>query len=145
MATDARRSLALLSGLALIGSVSIYFASLAGHSLDAMHFWPFALHLGIFALMIPMCVIEYPSMKQRTFYWKEFAEGKPAWIVPTIKGLGIFCLAHFVLFLVLSHAASPEIVNGQFALNDQGIIRKILTGHEYLRLKGDELRLFATG
>jgi hypothetical protein len=140
-----RRSLAILSGLALLASVAIYVASFDGLTLDGMRFWPFALHLGIFALFVPMCVIEYSPITQRTFFMKGFAIGKPTWVVPGIQILVIFYLVHFTLFLILSHAASPQIVNGQFALNDHGTIKKILTQHAYLNLKGDELRLFAAG
>jgi hypothetical protein len=134
-----------MSALALITSVCIFLASFMGLSLDAMHIWPFVLHLGIFALLIPMCVIEYPSMARRTFFSKEFADGKPPWVVPISRGLAIFFVAHFILFLVLSHLASPGIANGPFVLNDHGTIKKILTRPEYLRLKGYELRLFAAG
>jgi hypothetical protein len=140
-----RRSLALVSGLALAVSIAIYGASFAGLTFDAMFLWAFVLHLGIFALAIPMYAIGNSSIQQRRFFWKGFANGRPTWAVPGIKILGIFCIAHFVLFLVLSHAASPEFVNGQFVLNDHGTIKKILTHNEYLSLKGDELRLFATG
>jgi hypothetical protein len=140
-----RQSLGLLSGLAFVACIAIYGASFVGLTLDGLHLWPFAITLGIFALMIPMCVIEYESMAQRTFFWKGFADDKPNWVVPTIKGLGILYLIHFILFLALSHAASPDIVNGQFVLDDHGTIKRMLTEREYLRLKGDELRLFATG
>jgi hypothetical protein len=102
-----RRPIAILSGLALLASVAIYVASFDGQTLDEMRFWPFALHLGIFALFVPMCVIEYSPMTQRIFFMKGFAIGKPTWVVPGIQILGIFYFAHIVLFLVLSHAASP--------------------------------------
>ena len=41
--------------------------------------------------------------------------------------------------------ASPEIINGQYVLNNHGQIVRVLTRYEYLRLKGAELRLFASG
>ncbi len=72
----------------------------------------------------------------REFFWKGFAETRPQWTVTTIKGLGIFALLHFVLFLVLTHGCSPEIVNGAFVLNDHGTIRRVLDQTEYLSLKG---------
>jgi hypothetical protein len=90
-------------------------------------------------------VIEYQPMAQRTFFMKGFAVGKPSWIVSGINTLGIFFAAHLVLFLVLSHAASPEIVNGQFVLNDHGTIKEMLTERAYFHLKADELRFFASG
>jgi len=67
------------------------------------------------------------------------------WVVPTFKLLGVFFAIHFVLFLIQSHAASPKIKNGEYILDNHGQIVKVLTEREYFRLKGAELRLFATG
>jgi hypothetical protein len=52
---------------------------------------------------------------------------------------------HFIVFLWQSHAASPEIKDGNYVLNNHGHILRMLTKSEYLRLKAGELRLFATG
>lgn len=84
-------------------------------------------------------------MTQRTFFWKGFAAGKPSWALPAIKLLGLLFLLHFVIFLVASRASSPEMMNGQFVLSDHGSIRQVISERQYLRLKGDELRMFATG
>ncbi len=70
-----------------------------------------------------------------TFYWKQFSQGMPKWVVPTVKLLGLFFFFHFILFLVQSHAASPQINDGQYVLNNHGQIVKALTQLEYLRLK----------
>ena len=69
----------------------------------------------------------------------------PKWIVPTIKLLGLFFLFHFILFLVQSHAASPQIRDGQYVLDSHGQIVKALTQSEYFKLKSAELRMFAAG
>lgn len=141
----ARRLLALLSSIGVAISLVIYVASFGALTLDRMGNWIFVLHIGIFFLLIAMYAIEYSAIRNRTFFWDGFKRGKPAWSVPSIQFLGLFFIIHFVLFLVLSHAASPEIMNGQYVLNDHGQIRKILTESEYLSLKGSELRIFATG
>jgi hypothetical protein len=80
-----------------------------------------------------------------TFYWKQFSQGMPKWVVPTIKLLGLFFFFHFILFLVQSQAASPQIEDGQYVLNNHGQIVQALTQLEYFRLKGAELRMFAAG
>jgi hypothetical protein len=49
------------------------------------------------------------------------------------------------LFLVQSHASAPEIINGQYVLDNHRQIVKVLTQPEYWTLKGAELRIFATG
>jgi len=107
--------------------------------------WAIALHVGVFALLLPMYAVEYRALNNRSFFWKAFAQGLPSWVVPAIKLLGLFFAVHFVLFLAQSHAAAPEIKDGEYVLNNHGKIVKVLTESEYLRLKGAELRLFATG
>ena len=59
--------------------------------------------------------------------------------------LFLFLVAVFLAFMASSHAAPPDIVNGQYVLNDHGRIVRSISGREYLRLKGSELRLFASG
>lgn len=51
----------------------------------------------------------------------------------------------FFTFLALSHAASPEIINGEYVLNGYGKIIGHLSERAYFFLKGWELRLFAAG
>ena len=92
-----------------------------------------------------MNVIEYDAVRQRTFFMKGFARGMPKWVVPSAKLLALFFAVHFVLFLVQSHAAVPEVRNGEYVLNDHGRIVRTLAQSEYFTLKGGELRLFATG
>jgi hypothetical protein len=140
-----RRLIAVIAAGAFVASVVVYLYSFKGLTLDAMGYWVFALHGGIFLFFVPMCVIEHSSLTKQTFFWKEFNKGKPGWVYFFINFLGLIALVHFVLFLVLSHAASPQIMNGQYVLNGHGQIRKILTESEYLSLKGYELRIFATG
>jgi hypothetical protein len=113
--------------------------------MDGMFRWAIFLHVSIFALLVPMCAAEYSTFKNRRFSWKGFAQGKPKWVVPSIQLLGLFFALHFVLFLVQSHAASPEIKNGLYVLSSHGKVVKLLSQSEYLSLKGAELRLFATG
>ena len=65
-------------------------------------------HIGIFVLLLPMYVVNYSTLRQRTFLWKGFARGIPRWVVPSIKLLALFFAVHFVLFLTQSHVSSPE-------------------------------------
>jgi hypothetical protein len=140
-----RRSLAIASAGGLLASVVIYIASYYGGTMDAIAGWAIVLHIGIFVLLLPMCVVEYSALKQRTFFLKGFARGMPKWVVPGVKLLVLFFAIHFVLFLMQSHAAAPEIRNGEYVLNDHGRIIKALTQSEYYALKGAELRLFTAG
>jgi hypothetical protein len=140
-----RRVLAIVSVCGLIASIVIYVASYRGSTMDDIARVGIALHVGIFALLLPICAGEYSTMKQRTFFWKGFAQRMPKWVIPSIKLLALFFAVHFVLFLTQSHASAPKIKNGQYVLDDHGTIVKALTQSEYFKIKGAELRLFATG
>jgi hypothetical protein len=59
--------------------------------------------------------------------------------------LGLLGVALFFVFLTLSHAASPDIINGEYVLNSNGKIVGYISEKDYLFLKGWELRLFASG
>ena len=140
-----RRVLFVVAIVGLASSVAVYFASFRGLTLDSMFGWLLLIHLSVFLVMVPIFVIERSAIRQRTFFWKDFLVGKPSWVYPGIKILGAIFAVHFVLFLVLSHAASPAIVNGDYVLNDHGHIKKFLTETQYRSLKGHELRIFPTG
>lgn len=141
-----RLVLAIVAGCGLAASIVVYIASFVGLTLnDSSFLYALVLHAGVFALFAPMCWVERRAVADRTFFMKGFAAGKPSWAVPAVQILGTFALINFVLFLILSRACSPEILNGQFILNDHGTIKKVLTEHQYLSLKADELRLFASG
>jgi hypothetical protein len=140
-----RRILAVLAACGLVASVFAYLGSYVGTTMDSLFRWAIVLHVGIFILLLPMYAIDYAAVKARTFFWKGFSQGMPKWVVPTITLLGVFFGIHFFLFLIQSHAASPQIKNGEYVLDNHGKIAKVLTEREYFRLKGAELRLFATG
>ena len=139
-----RRSLAIVSGSGLFASIVIYIASYGGATMDAIFRWAIVLHIGIFVLLLPIYAVEYSTVRQRTFFSKGFARGMPRWVVPSTKLLALFFAVHFVLFLAQSHGSAPEIKNGEYVLNDHGKIVKTLTQSEFYKLKGAELRLFAT-
>ena len=71
--------------------------------------------------------------------------GKPRWVLRSMQILFIAFVVVFFTFLALSHAASPEIINGEYVLNGHGKIIGHLSERAYLFLKGWELRLFAAG
>jgi hypothetical protein len=140
-----RRGLAIVSGCGFLASVVIYVQSYRGTTMDRIARWAIILHIGIFVLLAPLYAMEYHAVRQRSFFLKGFAREMPTWVVPGVRSLGLFFAIHFVLFLVQGYAAVPEVMNGGYVLNDHGRIARTLTQSEYFALKGEELRLFATG
>jgi hypothetical protein len=137
---------AFVAALGFLASLCLFVGSFLGARLDNLNYlWFVSLHVGTFALLLPMFALEHRAIRDRTFFWKEFGRGRPSWVIPTIKILALFFAINFGVFLLAAHAASPEIKDGEYVLNNHGEIIKILTRPEYLRLKGGELRLFASG
>ena len=145
MTITIRKFLAIVAGCGFGASLIVYFGSFVGLTMDSLTTRVLVLHLGVFFLMIPMFALEWSALNDRTLFWKVFAAPMPKWIVKAISLIGLFFIVHFLVFMVWSHLASPEIVNSQYVLNNHGRIVKILARSDYLRLKGAELRLFATG
>ena len=98
----------------------------------------FLLHLGIFAIAIPLILVERGEGPNRP-------RGEPRWAVRCSQALFVLFVVMFLTFLVLSHAAAPEIVNGEYVLNSHGKIVGYISKKDYLSLTGWELRLFASG
>jgi len=140
-----RRILAVLAACGLVAAVFAYLGSYVGTTMDSRDRWEILLTIGIFILVLPMYAVDWELMKRRFSFWKAFSQGMPRWVIPTITLLGVFAAIHFFLFLIQSQAASPQIKNGKYVLDSHGKIVKELTEREYLRLKGAELRMFATG
>jgi hypothetical protein len=133
-----RKVMAVLAAPGLIAGIYIFVASFFGLTMDKLGAKAVLLHLGIFVLFIPLVVAERWGKGVNPFL------GKPRWVVRSQQILFLLFVAMFFIFLVLSHAASPEIINGSYVLNSHGKIIGYISERDYLFLKGWELRLFAS-
>src|SRR5712671_1924422 len=134
-----RKVVAIAAVPGLIASIYIFIASFLGLSMDNLGGKAFLLHLGIFALFIPLIFVDHWSNGVDPF------RGKPRWVLRSMQILFLLFLVVFLTFLSLSHAASPEIINGEHVLNNHGKIVRHISERDYRFLKGWELRLFASG
>ena len=131
--------MAIAAAPGLIAGIYVFIASFFGLTMDKLGAKAFLLHLGIFALAIPLIFVERGSRGVDAF------RGKPLWAVRTMQLLFFIFLGIFVTFLLLSHAASPDIIGGEYVLNSHGKIVGYISERDYRFLKGWELRLFASG
>jgi hypothetical protein len=139
-----RKTVALVAGLGVLAGVFVYVLTFFGLTLKKEGFhWFVLLHVGVFVLIAQVFFLEGSAFQTGTFFWKKFAAAMPRWAVPLIKWLGGLAITHFVLFLVLTRATSPEVKDGQYVLNNHGQITGVLSEEQYLRLKEWELRMFA--
>ena len=134
-----RKVIAIAAGPGFVAGVYIFIASFFGLTMEKLGAKAILLHVGIFALFIPLVIVER---------WSKGVDplrGKPRWVVRSMQILFLLFVGVFLAFLTLSHAASPEIVNGDYVLNSHGRIVGYISEKDYLFLKGWELRLFASG
>ena len=122
----------------LIAGTYVFAASFFGLTMDKLGVKAFLLHLGIFVLAIPLIVVERRSKGMDPF------RGKPRWVLRSMQILSLLFVVVFFTFFALSHAASPDIINGEYVLNSHGRIVGYISERDYFFLKGWELRLFAS-
>jgi hypothetical protein len=134
-----RKIIAIGAAPGLIAGVYIFIASFSGLTMNKLGTRAFLLHLGIFALFIPLVFVDRWSKGVDPF------RGKPRWVLRSMQMLFLLFVVVFVSFLALSHAAAPDIINGEYVLNSHGKIVGHISERDYLFLKGWELRLFASG
>jgi len=134
-----RRAVAIGAAPGLIAGIYVFIASFFGLTTEKLGAKAVLLHLGIFALAIPLVVVERWSKGVNPF------RGKPRWAVRSMQVLFVLFVAVFFTFLAMSHAASPQIVNGDYVLDSHGKIVAYISQRDYLSLKGWELRFFASG
>jgi hypothetical protein len=134
-----RKVMAVAAAPGLIAGIYIFIASFFRMTMDKLGGKALLLHLGIFALAIPLVIVER---------WSKGVDpnrGKPRWVVRSFQVLFVLFVAIFFTFLALSHVASPEIMNGAYVLYHHGGRVEHIAQRDYLFLKGWELRLFASG
>jgi hypothetical protein len=134
-----RKVVAIAAVPGLIAGIYVFIASFFGLTMDKLGAKAVLLHLGIFALGIPLAIVERWGKGVNPF------RGKPPWVLRSMQVFFLLFAAVFVSFLALSHAASPEIINGDYVLNSHGKIVGHISKRDYLFLKGWELRFFASG
>ena len=130
-------ALAAVSGLG--AAICTFLASFFGLTMDKLGSKAILLHLGIFALAIPLVFVERWSTGANPF------RGKPRWALRGMQSLFLLFVVVFFVFLTLSHVASPDIINGDYVLNSHAEIVGHISERDYRFLKGWELRLFASG
>jgi hypothetical protein len=134
-----RKVMAIAAVPGLITSLCIFVASFFGLTLEKLDGKVLLLHFGVFALAIPLFVLERSSKGVDQF------RGKPRWVMRGTQILSLLFVIAFFSFLALSHASSPAIVDGEYVLNNHGKIVGHISERDYVFLKGCELRLFTSG
>ena len=144
MSPTTRGFLALLSACGIAACIPVYIESFSGATIDNSWRWLLLLGIGVFAVGMPIHILEYPSSKNWNFYWKEFARGMPSWVVAFECLLVLVVIAHFVWYYLQGGFGVPGIKDGEYVLDNRGRILKVLTQAEYFTLQEAQLRIVAS-
>jgi len=141
-----RKLMALTAGLFCVASFSCFIASFFGLNLNRLGLKVLLLHAGIFGLGLPLIAAEKIRARAHRLTPRELNPGrKPPWLNHISVGLFLLFLVMFFSFLLVSHAATPDIKDGEYVLNSHGRIIGYISEKDYFWLKAWELRFFASG
>jgi hypothetical protein len=144
MSLSTSRSLAFLSAFGIAAGIFGYIESFFGAPVDSFVRWGILLFVGQIALFAPIYVLEYPASKSPTFLWHGFSRGMPRWVAPCAQLLTLLAIAHWVLCAFRYGWGVPAIQDGQYVIAARGKILKVVSPAQYVALKEEELRAFAT-
>lgn len=107
--------------------------------------WVWALHLGIFAALLPLLFI----LKQKTgapfgrIDTRAIARTVPPWL-KIVCGIFIaYAAVNFALGIGLSQGGAPDIWDGRYVLQNKGTLIRELTAQEYQLHQAYEVRIFS--
>lgn len=130
-----------LSFLGLLAGLLAYVASFWGVQLESTVFLlAVGLHLGVFLTYGPVVIAERDVINRGLYLI--YPEPVRTVIRRTAYVLFTFFLFQFVLLAVLTRGHSLQTMNGEFMLGGGAV--KVISKAEYDRLKGHELRMFAS-
>lgn len=133
----------------------VHLLSIAG--MDVMDKVPFVwfLHIGIFVVWIPVVIDLKRNKKYQEYqesgllnrmnpsgFFKVVLRETPLWLKVIVLGGLFYAVVNFMLFM-MSQNGVPEIMDGQYVLNNHGQLIRGLTPEEYHHFKADELRGFS--
>lgn len=133
-----RKVIAVAAAPGLVAGICIFVGSFFGLTFDIWGPRALLLHLGIFALGIPLAIVNRWGKGGHPF------RDKPRWTLRSFQILFAFFVAVFFTFLALSHAGTLDVINGDYVLK-HGQQIEYISEQNYLFLKRWELRLFASG
>ena len=140
--------------IAIIGwliSTTVHLLSVANIDIEDKYPYVWLLHIGIFIVWLPAVINltknqelkEYQKTGKNPFeFLKILFKDSPTWLT-IIVGVGfVYTFINFALYHY-SYIGMPDIMNGQYVLQDHGSITKTLTEQEYHYYQAKQLRGFS--
>ncbi len=143
ISSNTRKVFASLSMCGFAASMLAYILSFFGVPTERVYPWMGLLCAGMMLLFVPVYILEYPSSRSPTFFYKEFANGMPKWVAPCEWILALIALMQIFWFAFHSGLGVTAFQDGQYVIESRGQVLKVISEAEYLTLKGAGLRMFA--
>jgi hypothetical protein len=133
----------LIGTIALVGfilSLVVHISSLLGLDVAAYFYGVWFLHLGIFAVCVPLAIYtrmdSQPSLGQ-------VATALPRWVVTVGVVICVYAVANFIIFIAGTEGGSPTIRDGKYLLLEHGKLIREITASEYTAFQVNALRGFS--
>jgi hypothetical protein len=133
-------AMSALAGLVL--SALVHVAALAGNDVQVRFPQVWMLHLGIFAVFIPLVIAarqRFGASPSRA----DIESTMPRPIVWLGKALMAYAFINFALFMYLMREGGPRQDGGKFVVSNHGRVVREITPAEYSALRAGELRGFS--
>lgn len=130
------------AAIGFVASLLVHVAALQGVDVAAHFSGVWLLHLGIFAVFIPLVLLYRRDLGSRTSLLR-IATTLPRLV--TILGAAIFAYAivNFMLFMAATEGGNPTIHDGKYLLLNHGKLIREISSEEYSAFKANEVRGFS--
>jgi hypothetical protein len=132
-----------IAAFGFLASLVVHVCALAGIALQEKSPAVLGLHLGIFAVVVPIMLV-YSRNNGRKLLWNHVIRHVPGWIKSLVGALMLYAFFNFFFTLfVLNEGASASVIDGKKVLHNHGKVIRELSEDEYGKHKAYDARLFS--
>lgn len=142
MTRNVRLLFGTVSAIGFVAALLVHLAALRGVDVAARIPGVWLLHLGVFALFVPLVLMLRQSAGPRTSLLR-IARRLP--LPAAILGVVMlaYAIANFMLFIQATEGGSPAMQDGTYFLMDHARVVREITSAEYTAFRANEVRGFS--
>lgn len=140
----------LLAALGLILGLIVHIVSILGIYIGDSIPFIWVLHLAIFIVWLPTILelrknkefmaADAKSKRNPLKFFQMMFKNAPAPVMYLTMFFFIYSFINFFIFMQIEMNGVPDIIDGQYVINNHGSIIKMLTEAEFYKIKANELR-----
>jgi hypothetical protein len=137
-----RRIFGLLALFGFIISLGVHVAALFGTDVASSFKGVWALHIGIFAVFIPLMLYSWRDFGYRPTIM-ELGATLPRWAFLLGAFIMVYAAINFMLFIIGTQGGNTAIEGDRYVLLNHGKLIRYLTPQEYASFQANSLRGFS--